>query len=82
MITNVKNPFNEQDIMEALAIKRLLSDDPKVRARADIDSRTGFFKLAVLGTPVCELAQPGCGNGMSRDRDRDRDLASPETAEW
>jgi hypothetical protein len=40
-----KNPFNEPDMKAA--IKYLLSDDPKVRA--DIDSRTCFFKSVRAG---------------------------------
>ena len=53
----VKNPFNEPGIKEA--IKRLLSDDPKVRA--DIDSRTGYFKSVRAGIEQ----QAALGNGIS-----------------
>ncbi len=52
MVKVCKNAFNEPDMKAA--IKFMLSDNPKVRA--DIDSRTDYFKLPRAG--IEEQATP------------------------
>ncbi len=62
-----KNPFNKPDMKAA--IKYLLSDDPKVRA--DIDSRTDFFKLVRAGIEAQKISTETKPRGISLKEAKD-----------